>query len=468
MEFLPVFLQLKGQGALVVGGEESALSKLQLLSQAGATITLVAQRLHPQVEAWLAQQTGVNWQQRGFQGQDVAQKKLVFIASEDEALTQEVYAAAQAQGIPVNAIDQPEHCSFIMPSIIDRSPLVIAVSSSGACPRLSRMVRAQLERLFPHQYGRLAALMAQMRDETKHLLGSAEERRRFWDKIFASPLIEMFLSGQEERAKQALWAEVKAPKLEAKAYGQVALVGAGPGDPDLLTIRALRLIQNADVLVYDRLVNPAILDFARREATRIYVGKQASRHVVPQEGINQLLVDLAREGKLVVRLKGGDPFIFGRGGEELDRLKEFGVDFQVVPGITAASGCGAYAGIPLTHRDHAQSLRLITGHLKEGDLDLDWASLAKPGQTLVFYMGLATAPIIAQRLQAQGLPASYPVALVEKGTLAGQKTHLTTLAGLPALAARPDIEPPALLIIGTVVNLHQQLRWFNPQAESTS
>ena len=285
----------------------------------------------------------------------------------------------------------------------------------------------------------------------------------FWDKIFASPIIEMFLGGKEEEAKEALIKEMQSPKDDLKDYGQVCLVGAGPGDPDLLTLRALRLIQNADVIVYDRLVNQKILDFARREVEKIYVGKKSAMHIVPQEGINQILVDEASKGKLVVRLKGGDPFIFGRGGEEIETILASNIDFQVVPGVTAAAGCGAYAGIPLTHRDHAQSVRFITGHLKGEELTLDFDSMTAPNQTLVFYMGVSTAPLIAEELMKRGVKGDMPVAFVEKGTMPEQRVVTATLETLKETMAKEDVQAPALLIIGTVVSLRAKLKWFNPQ-----
>ncbi len=463
MDIFPIFLLLKNQPALVVGGEEGAENKLRLLLKAQAQITLIAVKLHPKVKALGAQHPEIEHQARSFTPDDLKYKKLVFIVSENEQEVETIFHQCQARQIPVNAVDQPQYCSFYMPSIVDRDPLVMAVSSSGSCPRLSRMVRAKLETLFPPAYSRLAQMMAEMREKTRALPGTVAQRKSFWDKIFASPLIDIFLSGQERQARRALEKEMRKPQGDLENYGQVALVGAGPGDPELLTLRALRLIQAADVLVYDRLVNPAILEFARREAARIYVGKEKSRHIIPQEQINQILVDLAKEGKLVVRLKGGDPFIFGRGGEEIERLLEFGVDFQVVPGVTAAAGCGAYAGIPLTHRDYAQSVRMITGHLKDDHLDLDWHNLAVENQTIVFYMGLSTAPLISRELLKQGMDPQMPIAVIEQGTLPNQQIHLTDLTGLPQLVAEKEIQPPALIILGRVVNLHSRLNWYDPE-----
>ncbi|MDX2470522.1 MAG: siroheme synthase CysG [SAR324 cluster bacterium] len=460
MEFLPLFLDLKGKPVLLVGSDTGSHNKLSLLVRASANVTVIATQISGEFKA-LVEEQKIDYHAREFSPSDLEGKHIVVVASENLELCESIYKLATAKMMLVNVIDKPDFCNFIFPSIVDRDPLIMAVSSSGQCPRLSRLVRAKLETLFPHSYSRLAKLMGEVRSTTKASIDLHTSRKKFWDKVFASPIIEMFLGGKEAEAREALIRELNAPKEHLKDYGQVCLVGAGPGDPDLLTLRALRLIQNADVLVYDRLVNPAILDFARREVERIYVGKKSSFHVVPQEGINQILVDEASKGKLVVRLKGGDPFIFGRGGEEIETILSSNIDFQVVPGITAAAGCGAYAGIPLTHRDHAQSVRFITGHLKGEELNLDFDSMTAPNQTLVFYMGVSTAPIIAQELMKRGVSGDMPAAFVEKGTMPEQRVITTTLGTLKETMEREDVQAPALLIIGTVVSLQAKLKWFN-------
>ena len=332
---------------------------------------------------------------------------LAIAATDDKAVNRAVYEAAKARRIPVNVVDQPALCTFIMPSIIDRSPVIAAVSTGGASPVLARLIRARLETLIPAAYGRLAKLVAEFRDAVKQRFQHPEARRRFWEDVLQGPIAERMLSGQEDAAREALAKRLETTAGGSKPLGEVYLVGGGPGDPDLLTFRALRLMQQADVVVYDRLVSPEVLELVRRDAERIYAGKERDNHAIPQEDINHLLVRLAKEGKRVVRLKGGDPFIFGRGGEEIATLMEEGVPFQVVPGITAAAGCASYAGIPLTHRDYAQSVVFVTGHLKDGSVNLNWKALAQPNQTLVFYMGLHGVTDICRELIHHGLSKKH-------------------------------------------------------------
>jgi len=462
MDFFPIFLQLKGQPVLLVGGAAAARNKLELLLKAGAQVTWVATAWDKSLEPFV-DHPSVDLVQSSFEPSLLDHKKLVYVATEEPGLAEEVSRLTQERNLPVNVVDQADLCSFITPSLVDRSPLLMAVSSSGVCPRLSRLVRAKLETLFPQSYGRLAVLLGEFRLLSRERLGSAETRRHFWDKLFNSPVIEMFLSGQEKLAEKTMVQALENHQANPDPTGEVCLVGAGPGDPDLLTLRALRLVQNADVIVYDRLVSPKILDYARRESEKIYVGKKSADHTLAQEEINQTLVRLAKEGKLVVRLKGGDPFIFGRGGEELEELAAMGVDFQVVPGVTAASGCGVYAGIPLTHRDYAQSVRFVTGHMqKDGSLNLDWKSLVSKQQTLVFYMGLATLGTISSKLIEHGMDAKMPVALVEKGTTYQQRVVISDLAHIAETVDTQKLVPPTMVIVGEVVQLSKKLQWFQP------
>ena len=346
-----------------------------------------------------------------------------------------------------------------IPAIVDRDPLMIAVSSGGEAPVLARMLRAKIETLIPTAYGSLAALASRFRTRVKERFVDLDQRRYFWEKAFSGPAAELALNNQAERAAQVLEQQLAEP--DAAKQGEVYLVGGGPGDPELLTLRALRLMQQADVVLYDRLVSAGVMELVRRDADRIYVGKQRDKHAVPQGEINQLLVDLAQQGKRVLRLKGGDPFIFGRGGEEIELLSESGIAFQVVPGITAASGCAAYAGIPLTHRDHAQSVRFITGHLRDHSINLPWAEFLEPSQTLVFYMGLKGLPSICRALIEHGRDAQTPAALVERGTTQEQRVFTGNLTTLPDLIANSQVHAPTLLIIGSVVELHSKLKWFN-------
>jgi len=454
MDFLPLFHNLKSRPVLVVGGGEVALRKSRLLAEAGAQLRVVA----PEVADELCELAGAGVHLRGYQSSDLHEVVLVIAATDDEPLNARISAEAQALCIPVNVVDAPALCSVIFPAIVDRSPLIVAVTSGGDAPVLARLIRAKIETWIPASYGQLAALAKKFRAQVKSLLPDVQQRRVFWEDVFQGPIAERVFAGQPEEA-QRLLAQKVAGGVE-QVLGEVYLVGAGPGDPDLLTFRALRLMQQADVVLYDRLVAPTIIDMCRRDAERIYVGKQRSEHAVPQEQINQLLVTLARQGKRVLRLKGGDPFIFGRGGEEIEELAAHGIPFQVVPGITAASGCAAYAGIPLTHRDHAQSVRFVTGHLKDGSCDLPWSDLTAPGQTLVFYMGLVGLPLICQQLIAHGRASTTPAALVQQGTTKNQRVFSGTLSSLPQMVAAHEVHAPTLVIVGEVVLLREKLAWF--------
>ncbi len=462
MDYLPIFLDLRGRKGLVVGGGDTAARKASLMLGAGAWVTAVAP--HDLADAFRELQgtDRLIHLKEGFRPEHLEGVDVVFAASEDPALDQAVHDAARARHIPVNVVDRPSQCSFIMPSIIDRSPVMVAVSSGGEAPVLSRLLRARLETLIPAAYGRLAALAGRFKQAVRGKFTTTAERRKFWEKAFLSPIAEMVFSGREQEAEAHLKAMLEA-QSDTPGTGEVYLVGAGPGNPDLLTFRALRLMQQADVVVYDRLVSPPILDMCRRDADRLYVGKERDNHAVPQDEINMVLVRLAQEGKRVLRLKGGDPFIFGRGGEEIETLREHGVPFQVVPAVTAAAGVASYAGIPLTHRDHAQALILVTGHLKDGTMDLDWDMLCRPRQTIVIYMGLKGLVTLCEQMMQHGLPGDTPAAIVQQGTTLNQKTVTGTLATLPALAAQAELKPPTLIIVGSVVSLHAKLNWFHPE-----
>jgi uroporphyrin-III C-methyltransferase/precorrin-2 dehydrogenase/sirohydrochlorin ferrochelatase len=370
-----------------------------------------------------------------------------------------VAKTASNLGIPINVVDTPALCSFIFPALIDRSPLVIAISSGGAAPVLARLLRAKIESIIPPAFGQLAQLAERYRAAVKQHFQRPELRRVFWETVFQGAVAEQVFTGNLAGAEQQLQQLLSSADQHA-TIGEVYLIGAGPGAADLLTFRALRLMQQADIVVYDHLVSPEIIDLARRDAEKIYVGKQRSLHTVPQTEINILLAELAKQGKRVARLKGGDPFIFGRGGEEIETIMAQQIPFQVVPGITAASGCAAYAGIPLTHRDHAQSCIFVTGHLKDNSIHLNWTQLALPQQTIVIYMGSVGLEKICQAMMAHGSPEELPIALVQQGTTQKQRVIIGTLATMPTLVAEHQILPPTLIIIGTVVSLHQQLRWF--------
>lgn len=463
MNFLPIFVRIKGRPCLVVGGGDVAARKVSLLLSAGAKVRVVAPTLCPALLRAAAEST-IEHLPRAFDENDLHGCALIVSATDDHKLNQDVSALAQQRNIPVNVVDNPRLCSFIVPSIVDRSPIVVAVSSGGASPVLARLLRARLESLVPASYGRLATLVEGFRNQVKARLKHSWERRRFWESVLQGPVAELLFSGKEAKARAALENMVNKSSISNLDKGEVYLVGAGPGDPDLLSFRALRLMQQSDVVLYDRLVAKEILDLVRREAERIYVGKQRAYHSMRQDEINRIMVTLAKQGKRVLRLKGGDPFIFGRGGEEIDTLAAEGIPFQIVPGITAASGCAAYAGIPLTHRDYAQSCVFVAAHLQGGAMDLNWTVLAHPQQTLVCYMGLSGIDVLCRELIAHGVSKDMPAALVEQGTTQHQRVFAGVLSTLPDIVRNANVHAPTLIIIGEVVRLHNKLSWFEPTA----
>jgi uroporphyrin-III C-methyltransferase / precorrin-2 dehydrogenase / sirohydrochlorin ferrochelatase len=458
MDFLPIFLDVRNKTALVVGGGDVAARKVALLLQANAKVRVISPELCANLTS-LLDEGSIEHEQREYIDGDLDGCALVYAATNSSEVNRKVSAAAQERQLPVNVVDQPELCSFIMPSIVDRSPMVVAVSTGGSSPVLARLMRSRLESLIPAGYGRLADLAKRFRDKVKQRISDPRDRKIFWENVLRSGVAERVFSGHTEEANVVL-EKALASTDPAGPMGEVYLVGGGPGDPDLLTFRALRLMQQADVVVYDRLVAKAILEMTRRDAERIYVGKEANNHAMRQEDINELLAKLAKEGKRVVRLKGGDPFIFGRGGEEIDTLAEQGIPFQVVPAVTAASGCAAYAGIPLTHRDYAQSVTFVTGHLKDGTINLNWEHLAQANQTVVFYMGLRGMPIISKELIKRGVSPDMPVALVQQGTTEKQRVFTGTLSNIQELIEREQPKPPTLIIVGEVVNLQEKLSWY--------
>ncbi|QXC31513.1 siroheme synthase CysG [Aeromonas sp. FDAARGOS 1409] len=455
MDYLPIFCRLDNKPVLLVGGGEVAERKARLLLDAGAQLTVVAPELDPEL-AELAANGSIEWLAGEFAPQQLTGKWLVVTATDRREVNALVYQSANQARIFANVVDDPKRSSFIMPSIIDRSPLMVAISSGGKAPVLARLLREKLEALLPQHLGAVAAFAGSLRERVKARFASMGERRRFWERLLGADRLGQALARGDSASANQLADSLFAD--ESQTGGEVVLVGAGPGDPGLLTLHALRQMQQADVVVYDRLVSDEVMALVRRDAKRIFVGKQAGNHCVPQEGINQLLLEEAKKGQRVVRLKGGDPFIFGRGGEELETLVGSGIGFQVVPGITAASGCAAYAGIPLTHRDHAQSVRFVTAHGKGGAQDLDWPLLARDKQTLVFYMGLSSCGVIRDQLLAHGKGGDTPVALIERGTQPSQRVIRGTLDQLPELAV--GVESPALIMVGSVVTLADQLAWF--------
>jgi len=458
MDFLPLFHRLKGKPCLLVGGGSVALRKARLLARAQASIYVVAPNILNELQQ-LSLDSGGDFREGSYLPSDLEGRFLVVAATDNTALNQQVFDESDQQQIPVNVVDQPDLCSFIFPAIIDRSPVVAAVSSGGTAPVLARLLRSSIESIIPAGYGSLASLLNRFRSKVKDKIPDIDQRRDYWEKTLNGPIAEKVLAGQIASADSLLKQTLE--EFDPNSHrGEVFLIGAGPGDPDLLTFKALRLLQKADIVLYDRLVSQPILDMARKEAEFVYVGKARADHALPQTGINQLLVQYASAGKKVARLKGGDPFIFGRGGEEIEHLAEANIPFQVVPGITAASGCAAYAGIPLTHRDFAQSVRFITGHLKNDSIDLPWGELVQSGQTLVFYMGLVGLPVICRKLVEHGRAPETPIALIERGTTDRQRVIIGNLHDFPEKVEKASPKAPTLLIVGEVVSLHETLSWL--------
>ena len=459
MDYFPLFLDARSLRCLIVGAGEVAARKLELIMKTPAHITVVAPWACDTVKR-LAQNEKVTLIEREFIDSDLADKDMVFIATDKSETNQAIHDLAREQKVLVNVVDNTPLCQFITPSIVDRSPIIIAMSSGGVAPVLLRYLRQKLETVLPANLSKLGAFSEKFREKVKQTLNGVTARRYFWEDVLDGDIAEMVEKGQDSKADAAFETALTAAAENNQVQGQVYLVGAGPGDPDLLTFRALRLMQKADVVVYDRLVSPQILELVRRDAEKIYVGKAKSNHSLPQDDINQLMVDEAKKGNRVVRLKGGDPFIFGRGGEEIQTLIQHGIEFQVVPGITAANGASSYAGIPLTHRDHAQSVVFATGHLKDDTIDLNWQSLAHANQTIVFYMGLTGLPIICKKLIENGLTADTPIALIQSATTENQVVVTGTLSDITQNPATSALKPPTLIIVGTVVSLHNQLNWF--------
>ncbi len=458
MEYFPIFTQLRGRQVLVVGAGEVAARKIELLVQAGATITIVAPSINAQVVALADEHASIHLIEDEYQTTYLNNQHLVIAATNQPRVNQQVFNDAERRQIFANVVDNPEFCSFITPAIVDRAPITIAISSGGKAPVLARLLRGKLESMIPAAYGRLGKLAEKFRDTVKRALNTGTERKSFWEAVFEGSVAEKVFQNQSEQAEKKLLTLLNQYKYQSEPLpGEVYLIGAGPGDPDLLTFKALRLMQKADLVVYDRLVSKDIINLVRRDAERIYVGKKKAEHCVPQDQINQLLIDQARLGKRVVRLKGGDPYIFGRGGEEAQQLVQAGIDFQVVPGITSAAGASTFCGIPLTHRDHAQSVTFATGHLKNGTVNLNWPALAQSNNTLVIYMGLTGLQTIAQQLTHHGLKASTPVAVIQNATRSDQKTVIGSLKTIHHEVNKARIKSPAIIVIGEVVSMYDEL-----------
>ena len=458
MEHLPIFINLKQKPVLVVGGGDIALRKINLLIKAQAKVDCLSPLFCEDINT-LFKEGHIKLIKKSFEQADIKDYSVIIAATDDSSVNSSISSIAHDKRIPVNVVDSPSLSSFIMPSIVDRSPVIIAVSSAGKAPVLARIIRAKLETVIPSAYGILAEIAGEYRQRVKDRFSKIKDRRAFWEATFSGVIAEKVFSGRINEAKDDIEKQLN-DSVEME-LGEVYLVGAGPGDPDLLTFKALRLIQQADVVLYDRLVSKGVMELVRRDSELIYVGKKGgSDKSTRQVDINNQLVELAKSGKRVCRLKGGDPFIFGRGGEEIESLSEHNIPFQVVPGITAASGCSSYAGIPLTHRDYSQSCRFVTAHLKDGTTDLPWDELIVDQQTIVFYMALSGANYICEKLMEHGMNKDMPIAIIEKGTMPEQKVYISSLTELPDLLAKEDIHAPTLMIVGEVVKLNEKLNWY--------
>ena len=466
MKYFPFFLQLNKLPCLIIGGGSVAERKLDLLVKANADITVVSIEFTDYILE-LSKTNNIKCITKEYSQKLLEEKRYKFViaATNNVTLNEQVAKDCDNHNILINVVDQPNICDFIFPSILERGDITVAVSTGGASPVLARMLRTKLETMVPSNYGKLAAIVSANRIKVRDKMKKFSSNKIFWEQMLNGKFFELVLSGRNEEAELFLDEQIENFNEDIANQGEVYLVGAGPGDPDLLTFKALRLMQQADIALYDRLVHPSIVDLIRRDATKIYVGKERDNHVVRQEEINHLLVKYAKEGKKVLRLKGGDPFIFGRGGEEIETLAEEKISFQVVPGITSASGCSAYSGIPLTHRDYAQSCIFVTGHLKEGKLELDWEKLVQPNQTIVFYMGLVSINIICNELINNGMDKKTPCALVQQGTTNTQKEYISVLKDMPALVEAKKPKAPTIFIIGGVVSLRDKLKWYTTNAE---
>lgn len=492
MNTFPLFFKLDNRKVLIVGGGDVALRKADLLSRAGAAITIVAPSICDELHALLSDEKHTliyeNYNKKYMQG-----ARVIIAGTDDEALNHQIHADATALNIPVNVVDTPHLCDFIFPAIVDRNPIVIGISSNGKAPVLARLLRARLETLIPQGYGKLAKLAGEFRSEVKNKIPTLTGRRQFWERAFEGKVSELIFAGNETEATAQLQKDLaetakkianqhsddtevatnSAANLDNQdtdsdisnkgknPVGEVYIVGAGPGDPELLTFKALRLMQQADIVFYDALVSPQVLDLCRRDADKVYVGKKRSNHTVAQLGINELLINEAKKGRRVVRLKGGDPFIFGRGGEEIESLRAHGVPYQVVPGITAANAAASYAGIPLTHRDHSQSVRFVTGFLKAGVPNEKFENLLDTNETVVFYMGLHSLERLTEGLIEAGRSSETPIAIVSNASMPNQQVLTGTLASIVERQEQAQLPTPALLIMGDVVALHHDLAWYN-------
>ncbi|WP_144393795.1 siroheme synthase CysG [Pleionea sediminis] len=458
MDYFPIFTKLEGRHCLVIGAGEVATRKIELLLQAMAQVIVIAPEVCSTIQSLALHHSNLKIIQKSYDSSFLTNVYLVIAATNNREVNQQVYQDAEQHKIFANVVDTPELCSFITPAIVDRAPITIAISSGGKAPVLARLIRGKLESMIPAAYGKLGKLAEKFRERVKQTLKTGTERKNFWEDIFEGATAEAVFANKDTEAEQQLTQLLNQYKFKTQSTpGEVYLIGAGPGDPDLLTFKALRLMQKADIVVYDRLVSKSILNLVRRDAQKLYVGKQRAKHCVPQGDINKKLIEFAQQGKRVVRLKGGDPYIFGRGGEEAQALVKAGISFQVIPGITSAAGASTFCGIPLTHRDYAQSVTFATGHLKNGTVDLNWQALAQTNNTLVIYMGLTGLKTITKELIAHGLKSKTSVAVIQNATRFAQKVAIGSLETIVKDVKQKQIESPAIIIIGDVVKMYNEL-----------
>ena len=443
----------------MVGGGDIAARKARRLLDGGIELKVVAPEICATLRE-LGSRPSCSIEQRPFEDSDIKGVPIIVAATNQREVNRRIAELSKAQGSWVNVADEADEANLLFPSLVDRSPIQIAISAGGVSPSLSRLLRSYLEGFIPGGYTDLAKLLQRYRTRVKEKYKTPALRRAFWDAVLRGRVADAVFAGRRQDAESGLLALLNDEQSTAARVGEIYLVGAGPGDPDLLTIKALRLMQQADVVVYDRLVSDSIHRLLRPGIEKIYAGKQPTQHAMSQQEINRLLIELAKQGKKVLRLKGGDPFIFGRGGEEIESLVEEGIPFQIVPGITAALGCAAYSGIPLTHRDYAQSCIFVTGHRKNGTVNLNWNLLTQTNQTLIFYMGLLGLEHICASLIEHNMPPDTPIALIMHGTLADQKVVVSDLSNIVAAVQDEEIKPPTLLIVGKVVGLYNKLQWY--------
>ncbi|RTL72677.1 MAG: uroporphyrinogen-III C-methyltransferase [Hyphomicrobiales bacterium] len=447
MRYFPLFADLENAGVLVVGGGEQATQKVRLLTRTRARITLVAETPNEEL-AGLAGSGRLTLDRRAFEPAMLEGHRFVYVATGDDATDRSISEAAQARGLPVNVVDKPDLSTFITPAIVDRTPVTVAIGTEGAAPIIAREIKTKLETWLPANLGRLALRAQHLRDEIARHVPDMRLRRRLWERLLQGPFRWAVLAGRDQDADKALETELLAARGDAHARGRVALIGCGPGDPDLLTLKAVQRLQEADVLVVDRLVNPKILDYARRDAERIYVGKTPRGAATSQVEINRILVREGLAGKVVARLKGGDPFIFGRASEELAALEEAGIAVEVVPGVTAAHACAARIALPVTMRERVRQFSVVTGTTADGEPDLDWAALAREGTAFAIYMGVANAPLVRAKLIEAGADPATPVVIVENGTLPNERAFATTLGDISDCLVERAIKGPAVIFVG--------------------